>query len=182
MRGVLHRRDLSEAALCVSGSGDLCEMNYFCNKLKVKDLMVRMPVTVSIDDTVEKILIKGKELRMSSFPVMDGDKVVGIVSDREIFVTLFKILEAEKDRTRITLTNVASGKRGTLTKILSTVEVTGAKARSIFTVPEAGSDKVRVVLRLEADDPAPVFKALEDKGYKIMEAFSNGGNGVPYAM
>ena len=26
LRGVLHRRDLSEAALCVSGSGDLCEI------------------------------------------------------------------------------------------------------------------------------------------------------------
>jgi CBS domain-containing protein len=143
--------------------------------------MVRMPVTVSIDDTVEKILIKGKELMMSSFPVMDGDKVVGIVSDREIFVTLFKILEAEEDRTRITLTNVAL-ERGTLAEILSTVEETGAKARSIFTVPEAGSGTVRVVLRLEAADPAPVFKALEDKGYKIMEASSNGGNGVPYGM
>ena len=117
---------------------------------------------------------------MSTFPVMDGDKVVGMVSDREIFVTLFKILEAEEDRTRITLTNVAL-ERGTLTKILSTVEETGAKARSIFTVPEDGSDEVRVVLRLEADDPAPVFKALEDKGYKIMEASSNGGNGMPYA-
>ncbi len=71
---------------------------------------------------------------------MDGDKVVGVVSDREIFVTLFKILEAEEDRTRITLTNVAL-ERGTLTKILSTVEETGAKARSIFTVPEAGSTR-----------------------------------------
>jgi acetoin utilization protein AcuB len=181
LRGVLHRRDLSEAALCVSGSGDLCEMNYFCNKLKVKDLMVRMPVTVSINDTVEKILIKGKELRMSSFPVMDGDKVVGVVSDREIFVTLFKILEAAEDRTRITLTNVAL-ERGTLANILGIVEGSGARARSIFTVPEAGSDKVRVVLRLEADDPAPVFKALEDTGYKIMEASSNGANSTPYAM
>jgi phenol phosphorylase subunit delta gamma len=171
LRGVLHRRDLSEAALCVSGSGDLCEMNYFCKKLKVKDLMVRMPVTVSIEDTVEKILIKGKELMMSSFPVMDGDKVVGVVSDREIFVTLFKILEAGEDRTRITLANVTL-ERGTLAKILETVEGTGAKARSIFTVPENGSDQVRVVLRLEADDPASVSKALEDQGYKIMEASS----------
>jgi phenol phosphorylase subunit delta gamma len=171
LRGVLHRRDLSEAALCVSGSGDLCEMNYFCNKLKVKDLMVRMPVTVSIDDTVEKILIKGKELRISSFPVMDGDKVVGLVSDREIFVTLFKILEAGEDRVRITLADVAL-ESGTLAKILETVEGSGAKARSIFTVPENGSDQVRVVLRLEADDPTSVSKALEDQGYKIMEASS----------
>ncbi|MGB6068744.1 MAG: CBS domain-containing protein [Desulfomonilaceae bacterium] len=169
LRGVLHRRDLSEAALCVSGSGDLCEMKYFCNKLKVKDLMVRMPVTVSINDTVEKVLIKGKELMISSFPVMDGDKVAGVVSDREIFVTLFKILEAGQERTRITLRNVTL-ERGTLTKVLEVVEGAGAKARSIFTFPENGSDTVRVVLRLEAAEPTVIYKALQDKGYDIMEA------------
>ncbi len=97
LRGVLHRRDLSEAALCVSGSADVCEMNYFCKKLKVKDLMVRSPITIPIDATVEETLIKGREMMMSSFPVVDGDKVVGIVSDREIFVTLFKILEAGQE-------------------------------------------------------------------------------------
>ena len=59
LRGVLHRRDLSEAALCVSGSGDLRD-ELLLQQAEVKDLMVRMPVTVSIDDTVEKILIKGK--------------------------------------------------------------------------------------------------------------------------
>jgi len=168
LRGVLHRRDLSEAALCVSGSGDLCEMNYFCKKLKVKDLMVRMPLTVSKDDTVEKVLIKGKEAMMSSFPVMDGDRVVGIVSDREIFVTLFKLLEAGEERVRITLSDVTLEK-GTLAAILSTIEETDAKVRAIFTVPEAKNGKVRVVLRAESARPEEIKKALEQKGYSILE-------------
>lgn len=168
LRGVLHRRDLSEAALCVSGSGDLCEMNYFCKKLKVKDLMVRMPVTVSKDDTVEKVLIKGRELMMSSFPVMDNDQVVGIVSDREIFITLFKLLEAGEERTRITLSNVTL-ERGTLSDILRVVDEQNSKVRAIFTVPEGKSGKVRVVLRAESDRPDDLRKALEEKGYDILE-------------
>ena len=85
LRGILLRTDLSDAALCVSGSGDMNEMSYFCNKLKVKDLMIRMPVTISVETTVEEVLIKGKEMMLSTFPVMDGDKVVGVVSDREIY-------------------------------------------------------------------------------------------------
>lgn len=167
LRGVLHRRDLSEAALCVSGSGDLCEMNYFCKKLKVKDLMVRMPVTVNVEDTVEKVLIKGKEMMMSSFPVMDGDNVVGLVSDREIFVTLFKLLEAGEERTRITLKRVKLEK-GTLTSILKLVDDLGAVARSIFTVPE-DNGFVRVVLRLESDRPEEILNALREQGFTILE-------------
>jgi acetoin utilization protein AcuB len=168
LRGIVHRRDLSEAAMCVSGSNDACEMNYFCNKLKVKDLMVRMPFTINVNDTVEDTLIKGRELTMSTFPVMDGEKVVGVVSDREIFVTLFKLLEAGKDRCRITLAAV-SLEKGTLSEILQLVDENGGTARAIFTVPEGEDHTVRVVLRFESQNPEAVREALERKGFKILE-------------
>ncbi len=172
LRGLLLRRDLSEAAQCVTGSGDICEMNYFCNKLKVKDLMIRNPVTISVNDTVEQTLVKGKETTMSNFPVMDGDEVVGLVSDREIFVTLFKILEAGNDeRSRITLTDVTL-QEGTLSEILRIVDEHHGLARAIFTVAEEKSDKVRVVLRYESDDPGIICRALEARGYKILEMTS----------
>ncbi len=168
LRGVVHRRDLSEAAYCVSGSGDLCEMNYFCNKLKVKDVMVRMPVTVSVDDTVDDTLIKGRDLLMSTFPVMDGEKVVGVVSDREIFVTLFKLLEAGAERTRFTLSDVTLEK-GTLSNILRIVDENGAVAHAIFTVPNGKNGHCRVVLRLQADNPEAIRQALSDAGFTILE-------------
>lgn len=168
LRGVVHRRDLSEAAYCVSGSGDLCEMNYFCNKLKVKDVMVRMPVTVSVEDTVEDMLIRGRDMTMSTFPVLDGDQVVGVVSDREIFITLFKLLEAGQSRTRITLTDVPLEK-GTLSDILRVVDENGAVARAVFTVPNGKVDTVRVVLRVESENPDALKKALEQSGYTMLE-------------
>jgi acetoin utilization protein AcuB len=168
LRGVVHRRDLSEAAQCVTGSGDMCEMNYFCNKLKVKDIMVRMPVTVDINASVEDTLIMGKEMMMSTFPVMDNDDVVGVVSDREIFITLFKLLEAGTKRTRITLSGV-SLESGTLSKILKLVDENKGKARSIFTVPDKSNSDVRVIIRADCDKPEALRKALEDEGYTIME-------------
>ena len=168
LRGIVHRKDLSEAAMCVSGSGDECEMKYYCNKLKVKDLMVRMPITVNVNDSVEGTLVKGRQLTMSTFPVLDGDKVVGVVSDREIFVSLFKLLEAGVDRVRVTLANVRLEK-GTLSDILRAVDETGGKARAIFTVPQGTNDNVRVVLRAESDDPEAIRKALEEKGFNILE-------------
>lgn len=169
LRGIVHRRDLSEAAQCVTGSGDMCEMNYFCKKLKVKDVMVRMPVTVSVDDTVEDTLIKGREMMMSTFPVMDRNQVVGVVSDREIFITLFKLLEAGQDRIRVTLSQVVLQK-GTLSNILRIVDETGGIARAVFTVPEDHDGKVRVVLRVEGATPDTVVKGLMDGGYSVLES------------
>jgi acetoin utilization protein AcuB len=168
LRGILLRTDLTEAAMCVTGSGEPTEMNYFCNKLKVKDLMVRMPVTISLETTVEEVLIKGKEMMLSTFPVMDGDKVVGVVSDREIFVTLYKLLQANQKRTRITLSGVTVEK-GTLSKITQLIDETGSITRAIFTVPEAHSDAVRVVVRAESENPEKIREALLDKGFNILE-------------
>jgi len=125
-------------------------------------------VTISKDETVERVLIKGRELMMSSFPVMDGDQVVGIVSDREIFVTLFKLLEAGDVRTRITLSNVTL-KQGTLTEITRIVDQCNSTTRAIFTVPEGKNGEVRIVLRAECEQPEVLKKALEDKGYQILE-------------
>ena len=168
LRGILLRTDLSDAALCVSGSGDMNEMSYFCNKLKVKDLMIRMPATISVETTVEEVLIKGKEMMLSTFPVMDGDKVVGVVSDREIFVTLFKLLQVGQKRTRITLSGVAI-ENGTLSKIIRLIDETGSVARAVFTVPEANSSTVRVVVRAESQNPEEIRKALSDQGFNILE-------------
>ena len=167
-RGILLRRDLSDAALCVSGSGDTCEMNYFCNKLKVKDLMVRMPFTIPVDATVEETLIKGKELMLSTFPVMDRDKVIGVVSDREIYQTLFRLLQAGQKRTRITLSGITVEK-GTLSELLQLIDDTGSVAHAIFTVQEANSSTARVVVRAESENPEKIRKALLDKGFNILE-------------
>ena len=168
LRGILLRTDLSDAALCVSGSGDTCEMNYFCNKLKVKDLMVRMPFTIPVDATVEETLIKGKELMLSTFPVMDGAKVIGVVSDREIYQTLFKLLQAGQKRTRITLSGITIEK-GTLSELLQLIDDTGSIVRAIFTVQEANSSTARVVVRAESENPEKIRKALLDKGFNILE-------------
>ncbi len=168
LRGVVHRRDLSEAATCVSESGNTCELDYFCNKLKVKDVMVRMPVTVSVDDSVEDVLMKGRKLTMSTFPVMDGDKVVGVLSDREIFVMLYKLLEVGHECTRITLKDV-NIQEGTLTRILKIVEESGGALRAVFTVPEGRNGVARVVLRTGGKDSANLRKNLQDNGFCILE-------------
>ncbi len=168
LRGIVLRTDLTDAALCVSGSGDMREMRYFCHKLKVKDLMIRMPATISVETPVEDVLVKGKELMVSTFPVMDGDKVVGVVSDREIFITLFKLLQVGQKLTRITLTGITIEK-GTLSEILRIIDDTGSIARTIFTVHETNNHAARVVVRAESENPERIREAFLNKGFNILE-------------
>ena len=51
---------------------------------KVEEVMTKNPVTVSVTDTVEDGLTVFRERRFRHLPVMDGDKVAGILSIRHV--------------------------------------------------------------------------------------------------
>ena len=51
---------------------------------KVEEVMTKNPVTVSVTDTVEKGLEVFRERRFRHLPVMDGERVAGILSIRHV--------------------------------------------------------------------------------------------------
>ena len=56
LRGLITRANCMRAAQFVSRTQGTNEFEYFSKRLKVKDLMVRRPATVNIDDTMESTL------------------------------------------------------------------------------------------------------------------------------
>ena len=73
LRGVLTRKNVNEAANCVAGTQNIHEVNYFVDRLKVKDLMNRMLKAVEDNITVEQLTLKGNRESVGAFPVMkDG--------------------------------------------------------------------------------------------------------------
>lgn len=51
---------------------------------KVRDLMTPMPQTIGFDISVEKALSMMKEHACHHLPVLDGGKLVGVLSDRDL--------------------------------------------------------------------------------------------------
>ena len=92
LRGIVTRRDLLGAADLVARTQDMHEVEYYTHRLKIKDLMIRWPKTMTVDDTVEYCMLKGQEEQVSFYPVMDGDQLMGTVSSVEIFRSLAQIL------------------------------------------------------------------------------------------
>jgi CBS domain-containing protein len=56
------------------------------NMTQVCDVMTRNPRTVSPEDTVERAAQCMDELNVGAVPVCDGDKLVGMITDRDIAV------------------------------------------------------------------------------------------------
>lgn len=85
LRGLVTRANLLRMGHFVMRTQSPDEFNFFVNRLRVRDVMLRNPATVEIHDTIEECLRKGRDLGVAQFPVMDREKVVGIISANEIF-------------------------------------------------------------------------------------------------
>ncbi len=169
LRGILARRDLREAASCVTATESIHELNYFNTRLKVKDLMVRKPETLSVNDTVETALSKGQKFGRSFFPILDGDRLTGTVSYLDIFDSLYQILGIKEDIASVSLECGQQGGERMAAEVVRAVDETGGTIYSLFRLKDPESGKQRLIVRFVAPDAEAVVAAIKESGYQIIE-------------
>lgn len=78
------------------------ELNYLFNNLKVEDVMIKDDrlITISQDALLEEAASTLREHKIGCLPVTEGDKVVGIITQNDIFDAFIDILGYHKDGTR----------------------------------------------------------------------------------
>ena len=85
LRGLVTRANLLRTGHFVLRTQNPDELDFFMTRLRVRDIMVRNPATVQASETMERCLAKGRELGVAQFPVMEGERLVGLISANEIF-------------------------------------------------------------------------------------------------
>ncbi|MBK6401345.1 MAG: CBS domain-containing protein [Rhodocyclaceae bacterium] len=175
LRGLITRAICLRAAHYVLRTQDADEQNYFSTRVKVKDLMVRNPVTIQASDTMEHCLEVGIEHGIAQLPVMEDGRVVGIISANEMFALAAHFLSAWEKRSGVTLAPM-DVKPGTIGRIADIVEAAGAELQAIYPIgkptdvnPRTHPFK-RVVIRFHSDDTGQVVAAIERAGFQVIES------------
>jgi len=171
-RGLLARRDLREAASWATASQDIYEIQYFNDRLKVKDIMVRKPVALSVNDTVETALEKGKQFGRSFLPVMDGERFVGSLSNRDFSHALNQILGGDEGLHGISI-EINGDTKVTIKTILEDILTLGLQIKGIFTLKDPDSGVKRLMVRFEAKYLKRITSMIEEKGYKLLEVLKH---------
>ncbi len=175
LRGLITRANCLRAAHFALRTQNTDELNFFSNRIKVKDMMVRNPATVDADDTMEHCLQLGQKLGVAQFPVMDQGQVVGIISANEVFSLAAHFLGAWEKRSGVTLAPLELGP-GVIGKITDIVEGAGAEVQAIYPIgkPEdinpQEHHRKRVIVRFHCADTRNVVKALEEAGFPVIES------------
>jgi len=170
LRGVLTRLCCLRVAELVTRTEDPFEFDYLVNRLKVKDVMVRSPQTVDIDESIGSCLRRGREAGIGQFPVMNSDIVVGLVSASEVMNLAAELLGAMRDLNSISIGPKAI-EPGMLANIAQTVDATGATLEAIFTIArKEDAGRRRVVVNFSGAPTQAVVDAVTQAGYRVFEA------------
>lgn len=92
--GIITLWDIREAAPANAASLNIYEMNYAIANLTVGEVMTRDPITVTPDTSIEATARLMLEHKVSGLPVVDNTRVVGIITESDIFRLLISESEA----------------------------------------------------------------------------------------
>ena len=180
LRGLVTRANLLRMGQFVLRTQDPDEFAFFVTRLKVRDIMVRNPASVQAGDTIAHCLRLGQELGVAQFPVMEGERVVGVISANEIFQLAAHCVGAWEQRAGVTLGPVRLGP-GVLGRIVAAAEAAGATLHGLYPVGRHDENDGepyparRIIVRFRADDVTAVARALENAGFAVLESVDEFG-------
>ncbi|MBC7320509.1 CBS domain-containing protein [bacterium] len=163
--GIVTEKDLRESPSLKATSLSIYELNYLLAKTPVKEIMTKNPITVTPDTTIEEAAVIMRDNEISGLPVVEDGKVVGIVTETDIFDMLVKLLGFRKG-TRLTLSlENRIGAIADLANIFKNLEI---NIVSIVVFEEEFKEEGNVVVRVEVEDIDRLIESLKSAGIKVV--------------
>jgi acetoin utilization protein AcuB len=167
MVGIVSDKDLLHAAPSPATSLSVYELHYLLARLTIKRVMSSPVITVSADTPLEEAARIMADNKIGGLPVLEGDKLVGIITETDIFRILVELLGAHLAGVRVTL-SVREGK-GVLARLTKIIADLGANIISVVTYAGPAEGYRLITARIGDVDAGLLRKALEEQGVQIVD-------------
>jgi acetoin utilization protein AcuB len=129
----------------------------------VEEIMTRDVITVIPEDTVEDALVIIHKRRLGALPVVEGKKLVGIITKADVLAAFRDTLRIEEPGVRIEV--VVPPGVDPLIRLLRKVGEMGLEILSLILSP--GKEGYVAFLRLSTIDAGGVKRTLRDAGFDV---------------
>jgi len=163
--GLITEHMLLEASPSPATALSIHELHYLLAKMTVKDIMVKKPFTISPDMPPEEAMQLGQEMGYGGFPVVENNKLVGVVTESDIVRLMTRVLGVTKKGKRITIK--ASTAFGNMQKIMGILDKNKTVLLSLMSLKEPEEEEWLIVLRLESENAEPIAKELKSSGFNV---------------
>ena len=167
--GIVTEKSLVYASPTSTTALSVFEVDYILSRTKVGQIIQGSVISAGPDWPIEEAARVMVDRRIGCLPVVEDDKLVGIISDTDIFRVFVEGLGGGHPSLRITV--VVPEKVGSLARITSRVVALGGNIYSLGIFwGERPEDRV-IVFRLEGVDREIAVQALEDDGIQVIHVW-----------
>jgi acetoin utilization protein AcuB len=166
--GFVTKHMLLEAAPSSATTLSVYELNYIISKMKVGEVMIKDPKTLTPDMPVEASIWLGRKHGIGAFPVVDDGNLVGIITESDMAGILSEVLGLESEGVRITLEGLGEH-LGELRDLIGILDDHKTVLLSIMSVPRKGRGDWVLVMRVKGSRIEELVKDLEGRGYRVTD-------------
>lgn len=165
--GMVTERMILEASPSLATSLSIYELHYLIAKMKVKDIMVRNPITISPATTFKDALLLGQEKRIGAFPVVDNGKLVGIATESDLVRFINNIWGAKEKASTIIIEGV-SQHSGLFREVVDVIDRHKVPIVSFMTYVSPGRVDCNLIIRVKTKEVNPLKRDLKKAKFKVV--------------
>jgi len=162
--GIVTKDDVLKASPSSATSYNQRQLFYLMSKLTVKEIMKKKVITVTPDTTIEKAVNIAQKHRIGSLPVVEDDRVVGILTTNDVFYKILNPLLGIGETGKRILISGAGTCEG-FHKVIDLVMKAGLKVKT-FWIPKEPNKK-DLILHLDTEDTSSIMADIEKAGFKV---------------
>ena len=121
--GIVSEKDLLNASPSQATTLSVWEMNYLLSKLTVAEVMTKDVITVTEDTPIEEAARIMADNKIGGLPVVKGLRVVGIITETDLFKLFLELMGAREKGVRVT--TLIKDQPGMLAKITKAITDAG---------------------------------------------------------
>ncbi len=166
--GIVTKDRLLRAAPSSATSLSVWELNYLLAKMTVAEIMEKDVITVTPDTTVESALALAQEKRVGSLPVVEDDRVVGIVTTNDFFLKILNpLLGMGEVGTRLTIRNCPGA--DCLRQVCEIIHGHKAGIVTMSYLRFPGREEKDIVIHIDksVDEARIIVEDIEAAGYSV---------------
>lgn len=160
--GIVTELDLLKASPSPATTLSIYEIPYLVSKVKMREIMTKNVITVTEDTPIEEAARIMADNKIGGLPVMRGDKLVGIITETDIFKLMLELFGARHSGIRVTLS--VPEEKGVLARVTGKIAEIGGNIISLGTAAGEDPSTSTLILRVADVSEDALVTALESLG------------------
>lgn len=165
--GIISEKQLLKASPSDATSLSVWELKSLVNSIKIEKIMTKDITTVTEDTPIEEAARIMADSNVGGLPVVNGDKVVGIITETDIFKILLEVVGARNSGIR--LSALVPITRGILVDLTKSIFDIGGNIITVGTFLGESTEDGEIVMKIEGVDQKKLVNAVKPFVKKIID-------------